>query len=77
MPIIRKHVKALFVVCAVVVEQMLSGWLVATRQSPRNLAHAHISNFYQGFSPGPWTVPSLSLRLPEEERTSASLYTAT
>jgi hypothetical protein len=43
MPSERKHTKAYFsVVCSLVVEQMLSGWLVATHYSPRNLAHARI-----------------------------------
>jgi hypothetical protein len=35
---------------------MLSGWVVATRHSPRSLAHARISHSYQGFSPGMRTV---------------------
>jgi len=46
----------LFVVCSVVVESLLSGWLVATRNLPRNLAHAHISHSLQGFYPSMRTV---------------------
>jgi hypothetical protein len=38
--LIITHESLLSVVCSVVVEQMLSGWLVATRHTPRNLAHA-------------------------------------
>jgi hypothetical protein len=35
---------------------MLSGWLVATRHLPRNLAHVRTSHSEQGFSPGMRTV---------------------
>jgi hypothetical protein len=39
-----KHMKVrLSIVCSLA-EQMLSGWLVLTRHSSRNLAHARISN---------------------------------
>jgi hypothetical protein len=41
---IRTHESLLSVVCSVVVEKMLSGWLVAMRHLPRNLAHARISH---------------------------------
>jgi hypothetical protein len=39
-----EHMKYLSVVCSVAVEKILSGWLVTTRHSPRNLAHARISH---------------------------------
>jgi hypothetical protein len=36
--------------------RMLSGWLAETGHSPSNLAHALPSHFYQGQSPGLWTI---------------------
>jgi hypothetical protein len=41
---------------------MLSRWLVATRPSPRNLGHAHISNSYEGFSRGRWGTQETTQR---------------
>jgi hypothetical protein len=39
---------------------MFSGWLVAARHLPRNLAHARVSHSLQGFSPGMRTVLAVS-----------------
>jgi hypothetical protein len=36
--------------------RMLAGWVVVTRRSPRNLAHAHLSYSYQLLSCGLWTI---------------------
>jgi hypothetical protein len=41
MSVVRKHMRP--TLCSLV-EQMLSGWLVATRHLSWNLAHARISN---------------------------------
>jgi hypothetical protein len=36
--------------------RILSGWVVATRNSPRNLTHAHPSRSEQGSSSCTWSV---------------------
>jgi hypothetical protein len=52
---VRTHGRLLSVVYWIFVEQILSQWLVATRHSSRNIAHARISKYYQGFLRGRWT----------------------
>jgi hypothetical protein len=54
---VRKHMKACCLLFTFV-KQMLSRWLVATRHSSRNLAHACISNTKYGFSHGLWALSS-------------------
>jgi hypothetical protein len=41
---VQKHMKVCCL-CSLIVEEMLSEWLVATRHSPPNFAHARISKF--------------------------------
>jgi hypothetical protein len=53
---------------------MLSGWLVATRHLPRNLAHARISYSYQGFSPGMRTVLGHPIHYNQINAADATLY---
>jgi hypothetical protein len=38
---------------------MFAKRVVATRHSPRNFAHAHLSESYKGSSHGLWTVKSV------------------
>ena len=49
----NKHIRGRYIdTCtfrlSVVLERMLSGWVVAARYSPRNLAHAHPPTFVAG-----------------------------
>jgi hypothetical protein len=49
----KKHIRGQYIdICtfrfSVVLERMLSEWVVAARHSPRNLAHAHPPTFVVG-----------------------------
>jgi hypothetical protein len=57
--------------CRVVSERnarMLSGSLVATRHSSRNLAKAHLSHFQDGSPPRLWTVAQTEYRSMTQDR---------
>jgi hypothetical protein len=43
--------------------RMLSAWVVATLDSRRNFAHAHVSHSLQGSSRGLWTTRAFIARL--------------
>jgi hypothetical protein len=63
---VRKYMKAylLSVLCSLV-EQMLSGWPVASRHLSRKLAYARISISYRFRSSGDvWNLPTLQKFLP-------------
>jgi hypothetical protein len=52
---------------------MLSGWVVATRNSSWNHAHAHLSHSKHGSSPNLWTVPPVFASSNFKERAFASM----